>query len=130
MEVRKDMPEEVKNQIMPNGKKRVVTEKMPDKFIKKIQDGIKKKQQLTGQFLQLSVNIVKAQKAQRELIDRLTANGDSIKDTLSRASQKLRLQKRKEYNWRFDGRDSFVGVYNPSKPKKPVQAPVKPEEKK
>ena len=128
MEVRKGMPEEVKNQVMPNGKKRVITEKIPDKYIKKIQEGIKKRQKLNQDFFQLSVNIVKAQKAQRELVDRLKANDDSVSDTLKRAGQKTKLQKNKEYNWRFDGRDSFIGVYNPPKPKK--TALVKPEEKK
>jgi len=127
MDVRRNMPEEVKNQTMSNGKKRVVTEKIPDKFVEKIQGGIKKKQQLTNQFLQLSVNIVNAQKAQRELIDRLKSNDDSISDTLKRAGQKMKLAKRTEYNWRFDGRDSFIGVYNPPKPK---STPTKPKEKK
>lgn len=126
MEVRKTMPEEVKNQIMPNGKKRVVTEKLPDKLLKKFQDGIKKKQKLSQDFFQLSVDIVNAEKAQRELVDRLKANNDSLKDIVTRAGQKLRLQKRKEYNWRFDRRDSFIGVYNPPKPKQNIIKPSLP----
>ncbi len=130
MEVKKNMPEEVKNQIMPNGKKRVITEKLPDKLLKKYQDGIKKKQKLSQDFFRFSVNIISAQKAQRELVERMKATDDSIKDTVDRASQKLRLQKRTDYKWSFDQRDSFIGVYNPPKPKKPSPETVKSEEKK
>ena len=125
MEVSRNMPEEVKNQVMPDGKKRVVTEKIPEKFVKRIQDGVKKKQKLTRDFLQISVNIVNFQRAQQELIDRLKSNDDNITETIKRAGQKMKLGKRKEYNWRYDGRDSFIGVYNPPKPKKPE--PPKPK---
>ena len=125
MDVRREMPEEVKNQIMPNGKKRVVTEKISDKFVKKIHETIRKKQKLTNQFLQLSIKVVQAEKAQQELLETLRATSNDTITVLQRASQKMKLQKRKDYNWRFDGRDSFVGVYNPPKPKS-----VKPEEKK
>ena len=29
-----------------------------------------------------------------------------------------KLAKKKEYSFRFDGKENFVGVYNPPKPKK------------
>ena len=120
MEVRKDIPEEVKNQII-DGKPRVITEKIPEKLAKKITEKLQLKGKRMQQFLQLSVNIVNAQKKQQELVGLFKSVEDSVSDTLKRAFKKLGLAKKKEYSFRFDGRDSFIGVYNPPKPKPKTQ---------
>lgn len=116
MEVKKNVPEEVKNQMI-DGKPRVVTEKIPEKFAKKIQEKLQKKQKLLNQFLQLSINILNAQEDQRNIAKTLKETKESITGNINIAFKKLRLGKKKYYHWRYDGRDSFIGVYNPPKPK-------------
>jgi len=117
MEVRKDMPEEVKNR-MVNGKKRVVTERIPEKLVKKITEKLALKRKRLQIFVKLAFQIAQAQKKQQETLGLLTSVEDSISDILNRAYKKMRLANRKEYTWRFDGKENFIGVYNPPRPKK------------
>lgn len=114
MEVKKNVPEEVKNQKV-DGKPRVITEKIPEKQLTKIQDALKKKQKYLNQFLQLSLQIVNAQAEQRDLQKRLSDNDQSYKSRVEDAYKKMKLSKNKDYGFRFDGRDSFIGVHNPPK---------------
>lgn len=118
MEIRKEMPEEVKNQIV-DGKKRVITEKIPEKFAKKITEKLQLKGKRIQQFFQLSLTVAKAQQKQQETLQLFKSVEDSIADTLKRAFKKLGLTKKQKegYNFRFDGKDSFIGVYNPPRPK-------------
>jgi len=118
MEISKNMPEEVKNQKTPDGKPRVITEKIPEKLAKKITEKLQLKGKRIQQFLQLSVSIAKAQQKQQEFLGLFKSVEDSISDNLQRAFKKLGLKKKTDYQFRFDGRDSFIGVYNPPKPKK------------
>lgn len=112
MEIRKDIPEEVKNQTV-NGKKRVVTRELPEKIKVKVAEKIQLKQKRLKEFVRVSVEVVHAQAKQQELLKTLSSADDSIKEAIQRAFKKLRLGKEKEYEWRFDGRGSFIGVMNP-----------------
>ncbi len=123
MEIRKDMPEEVKNEMI-NGKQRVITEKVPEKYMKKLQENNKKKQELLNKMLKVSVKevdvrqkLANIRKEQEDIGQQIINNRNSVQQILSGAFKKLKLGKRKEYNWQFK-QNSFVGVYNPPKPKK------------
>lgn len=117
MEVRKNMPEEVKNQII-DGKKRVVTVSLPEKHKKIIEDKQTKKRTLAQQFYKISLNLVKGQKAVQDIVTQMENLDKSIGDRIQDGFKKLRLGKKKDRQWRFDGKGSFIGVYNPPKPKK------------
>lgn len=121
MEISKDIPEEVKNQTV-NGKKRVVTRELPEKLKKKVEEKLLLKRKRLNEFLQLSFNIAKAQGKQQEIIKLIDSADASIKEAIQRSFKKLRLDNEKDYNWRFDGRSSFIGVYNPPKPKEENQS--------
>ena len=122
MEIRKDMPEELKNQ-MVDGKKRVIVEKIPEKLARKIEESLRKKQTLLNKFLKISINVLNAQESQREIVKSLNSLKDSISYNINNAFKKMKLAKRKNYNWQFK-RDSFVGIYNPPKPIKLNPAPA------
>ncbi len=115
-EIRKDKPEDVMNQTV-NGKKRVVTKEFPEKLKKKMEEKMKLKQKRLKEFVGYSFNIAQAQAKQQEILKTLASVEESVKDTMKRAFKKLRLANEKDYNWRFDGRNSFIGVYNIPKPK-------------
>lgn len=116
--MRKEKPEEVKNQKTPDGRPRVITEKIPEKFVKKIKEKLALKNKRLQAFVQLSFTIAQAQKKQQESLDLLKSVGDSISDAINQAFKRMKLGKKKEYRFRYDGRDSFIGVMNPPKPKK------------
>ena len=109
--------EEVKNQMI-DGKKRVVTEKLPEKFAKKIAEKLVLKKKRLQAFVQVSLQIANANEKQQEILRDLKSAGASISSVIQDSFKRLKLNKRPEYNWRFDGKENFIGVYNPPKPKK------------
>jgi NCAIR mutase (PurE)-related protein len=117
MEISRNMPEEVKNQKV-DGKPRVITIPIPEKILKKIMDKVNLKRKRTQGFFQLSLSIVRAQKQQQQVVDEMASAEQSISNHLKSAHRKLRLNKKPEYQFRFDGKGSFIVVYNPPKPKK------------
>jgi len=119
-EVRKDgnIPEEVKNQIMPDSKKRVITEKLSQRYLDDLEKINREKQQLLNQMLSISVRIVDMQKQQQTIREKIQNNTQKQQNTLEHAFKKMKLGKKKEYRWQFR-QDSFVGVLNPTKKKAP-----------
>lgn len=118
MEVRKEMPEEIRNQKI-DGKLRIITEKIPDNLIKDIKEKLKKKSGLLQSFLQMALRIGNAQKEQSITLDKMKNQEQVINSAINHAHRKMKLGKKKEYQWRFDGKENFIGIYNPPKPKKP-----------
>ena len=119
MEIRKNMPEEAKNQKTPDGRPRVITEKIPDNLIKDITEKIKKKSGLLHGFVQMALQIANSQEAQRDTLNKMKNQEQVINSAINYAYRKMKLGKKKGYQFRFDGRENFIGVYNPSNPKKP-----------
>ena len=117
MDIRNEMPEEVKNQTV-NGKPRVITEKIPEKFIKKIAEKLALKNKRLHAFVQVSFQIAKGQETQQVILRDLKSVGDSLSDAIKDAYKKLKLAKKVEYKFRFDGKENFIGVMNPPKTKK------------
>ena len=116
-EIRKNMPEEVKNEMI-DGKKRVLTEKIPDKVYKKLEESNKKKQKALQMILQASIKEIEAINMKADAYEKLINARTSIENYIKEGAKKLKLSKKKEYYWRYDGRDSFIGIYNKPKPKK------------
>ena len=114
MEKRKDMPEEVKNQVI-GGKKRVVTKEMPEKFKKKFEEKSQLKRKRIQEYLQLSLQLGAFEDRLVELRKELNSVNQSLQTTLTDSAKKLRLNKDKERTWRFDGKGNFIGIYNPPK---------------
>jgi len=94
-----------------------VIEKIPEKLLKVINETIQKKRNLLNQFLQISFQVVNAQRQQTNIADKLSNTEQSIGQKIHYAFKKMKLGKRKEYGWKYNGKDSFIGHPIP-KPKK------------
>jgi len=110
--------EQPKKELAPDGRERVITENIPKEYVEIIDGKKKERQQLLNTFLQVSFQIAQAQKAQQELVNKLADVDQSFKGKLEWIMQKMKLHKMRDRNWRYDGRENFIGVYNPPKPKK------------
>lgn len=117
MQMRREIPEEVKNQMI-DGKKRVVTVEMPEKQKKAIEKKQEDKKKIAQKFYQIARNVAKAQRVLSELDKQMEDIDQSISDRIKEAYKKLRLNKQNDRQWRYDGRNSFIGVYNPPPKKK------------
>ena len=95
-----------------------VVEKIPEKIYKVMKELSGKKGQLLQQMLNVSVQRVKLEITQKELVDKLESNAESYRAKLQDAFNKLRLKKRKNYRWGYNGKDAFIGTLIPEKPKK------------
>ena len=121
MEVRKEMPEEVRKQLEDKKRKlalNVVTEKIPEKFINDVNKEKATQSKLTKEFLQLSVNLCNAQRDQQALLERIKNSQNRTRTVLQNAFKKMKLGKKKNYRWQFDNIDSFRGQVIPPKPEK------------
>jgi len=118
MEIRKNIPEEVKNQKTPDGKPRVITEKIPEDLVKDIKEKVGKKNTLLQGFLRISLQIAGANAQQAQLLEKIKNQEDVIGSAINHAFRKMKLKKKAEYQFRFKGKENFIGVFNPSKPKK------------
>ena len=116
MEIRKEMPKEVK-ELTVDGKPRVITEKIPDNLVKDIMEKIKKKSGLLQHFVQMALRIANAQVEQNKTLEKMKNQEQVIGSAINHAYRKMKLGKKKGYSFRFDGRENFIGVYNPPKPK-------------
>jgi len=118
MDIKKNIPEEIKNQTV-NGKPRVITEKIPENLVKDIKEKIGKKNNLLQAFLRISLQIAGANAQQGQILEKMKNSEEVISSAINNAFRKMKLKKKAEYRFRFDGRENFIGVYNPPKPKKP-----------
>ena len=118
MEIRKNIPEEVKNQKTPDGKPRVITEKIPEDLVKDIKEKVGKKNTLLQGFLRISLQIAGANAQQAQILEKMKNQEQVISSAINHAFRKMKLKGKKEYQFRFDGKENFIGVFNPSKPKK------------
>lgn len=117
MDIRKEMPEEVKNQKTPDGKPRVITEKIPENLVKDIKEKVGKKNGLLQNFLRVSLQIAGANAQQVQLLEKMKNQEQVISSAINHAFSKMKLKKKTEYQFRFSGKDEFIGVFNPIKKK-------------
>jgi len=106
----------------PNNEKQkpnTVKEQIPEKQLRDVKKRLDKKQQLLQEFLQLSITATKIRQKIDDIYERINDNGQKIRTSIQHAYKKMKLGKKKNYQWRFDGRDSFIGIEMPlEKPKK------------
>jgi predicted nucleotide-binding protein (sugar kinase/HSP70/actin superfamily) len=92
-----------------------VVEKIPDKILEKIKKLREDKAKYLNEMLKISVQSTQLRNRQDELVKLLGSNQDSTVDSINRAFKKLRLEQKKEYRWRYNGVDSFIGFKAPEK---------------
>ncbi len=92
--------------------------KLPEKIAKLIEELKAKKGQLINQFLNLSFQVGELKDRQDETRKKVKDNNEQIGQKIKYAFDKLRLKKRKNYRWSYNGGDSFIGTLIPEKPKK------------
>ena len=107
-------------QKLNNGAKtpKPVEVKLPEKILAVINKKQKEKGQYLQQMLSVSFQVVELQKEQVALTDKIKNNNQTTRERVEQAFKKLKLKKRKNYRWSYNGRDTFVGRLIPEQPKK------------
>jgi len=105
-------------------KPKPVIEKIPEDTIKLIKDLGAKKNNLLNNFLHVSAQVVNLQSNQKILLEEIEKADRRIKQEIDFAGTKLKLNKRTEYRWQYDGQGNFVGTLKP-KPKVQPEPPKK-----
>jgi hypothetical protein len=96
-----------------------VIESIPEKLLKPIQEARNKNAQLSQRFFQASAQLEEAKRRTSDAYDKMMNNSQGINQRIKRAFDKMKLGKKKSYSWRFNGRDSFIGVPRPQPKPKP-----------
>lgn len=95
-----------------------VVEKIPEGILKIITDLKAKKSQLINQFLNISFQLTEIQDRQKDTKDKVKSTNQQISQKVKYAFDKLKLKKRKNYDWSYKGGDSFIGTLIPEPKKK------------
>lgn len=104
------------NKLNENETKKVITEKIPEKFLADMTKNAGDKQKLSYQLLQMTINILNAQEEQKNILVKMKASDEGYKKQVQYAFDKMRLAKNKDYQWRYDGKDSFIGTLVEKRP--------------
>ncbi len=95
-----------------------IVEKIPDKLLNPITEAQKVKGKLTQEFFQVSIQLASLQKKSQETLEKMQSNGESIGNKIKRAFDKLKLGKKKDMRWSYNGKDAFIGIPRPTPKKK------------
>lgn len=106
--IKKEQPEKIKP----------VVETIPEGILKIIIDLKAKKGQLVNQFLNVSFQLAELQDKQKDVKDKVKSTNQQIGQKIKYAYDKLKLKKRKNYRWSYNGGDSFTGTLIPEPKKK------------
>ena len=107
--------------------KKTIEEKIPKDIAEDVAKLFKQKNEMYQNFLQTSVHVVKAQTQQKELLDKIDSMDLQLRNKIDLAYKKMKLNQRKNVQWRFNGVDGFIGMERP--PQRPVTPAPKKEEK-
>jgi len=105
----------VNPELIPEPPKPII-EQIPEDIMKHIRELGEKKNNLLNQFLNISAQVVDLQTQQKTILDQVKSNSESVGAKIKYAYDKLRLGKKLDYNWKYDGRGNFIGQLKP-KPK-------------
>jgi len=105
-----------------------IVEALPQDIVDEINKKMEEKGQILHQFLHSSMRLVALRKEQEEMIAKIETLDKGVNSKVEHAYKKMKLNKRKNINWRYDGKGHFVGREMPQKPQPPV-APVAPVKK-
>ena len=97
-------------------KVQTIKEKIPVKCLEKIQKGKANQRKASQQVFEAGRVVGAWMTRLQEVNKQLSSAEASIKANLQDAHKKMKLDKKVEYQFQFDGNDSFVGVLKP-KPK-------------
>jgi len=102
--------EEVKKVEEEKKEVKKIVEKIPEDYLKAINEVKGKKSQLMNGFFQASIQSEKLKKILQQLLEKMDNNKKNLGNKIEYAFQKMRLKKRKGYTFQYDGKDSFVGT--------------------
>ena len=89
---------------------KTITEKIPKNLLQAIDEAKNKVSNLSNQLNQMNIGILRAQKQQKLFYDKLENASINFTNKIEFVSQKMKLAKKRQYkNWRYDGKDGFVG---------------------
>lgn len=86
-----------------------VLERIPDKILEKINKLRQDKQKYLQTMLNVSIQLTQLRDQQSIILKGMNSNMAAMQDILKDAHKKLRLAKKTDYQWRFDGKESFIG---------------------
>jgi len=96
------------------------TERIPEDILVKINELQKRNSDLRREFYQVSMTLGRVYAYHQELIKKMDDCNAQTKQKIQYAGDKLKLTHKLDYEWQFDGIDSFVGTKKPT-PKQPEQ---------
>ena len=95
-----------------------IIEKIPEKLLNPILDATNEASKLRNRFFGLSLRLAQFQKDTQVTLEKLENTERGIQEKIRHSFDKMKLGKnRKDVQWRFDGKDSFIGTVRPE-PKK------------
>lgn len=103
---------------MEEKKIETINEAIPKKLLNPILDAEKNSRKLNRELHNLTIQILALRNRQEKTFKSLQTAGTSIRSKIERAFKKMKLGKKKQYNWRFDGKESFIGINRPEPTKK------------
>ena len=113
----------------PVQKPKTEERKIPEDLLKQIKDKSDKRNDIFNEFMQVSLQRANAVKKEAELLEKMKNNGQSLQNRIENAFKKMKLKDEKNYNWRFDGNNAFIGIPRPKRPEAPKPVKPKVEEK-
>jgi hypothetical protein len=102
----------------PENKQEELVEKIPDDILKKMEELKGKRKALLNRYLNVAFEANVYREAQDKIFERIKNNGEIYQQKVKYAADKLKLKKKKNYNWSFNGKDAFIGKPIPEAPKK------------
>ena len=90
-------------------------EVIAETYLKAINEAKEKKNTLLQEFVNTSLQRASLVKREQEILEKLNNNVKSIQNSIEYAYKKMKLNKKTEYSWMFDGKDKFIGTLKPKK---------------
>lgn len=84
--------------------------KMPEKIYKKLIETRKESSTRNQRFFMLSRKLVQIQRETNKVEELMTSSAKNIDEIMKQTVRKLKIDKQKNYNWMYDGKDGFVGT--------------------
>lgn len=94
--------------------------KIPDDVLKVMTELREQKNKLLQGYLDISYQAEQINRKKGEVYDKLNKNNEMYGQKIQFAFNKLKLKKKKQYRWGFNGKDAFIGQLVPEPPKKKI----------
>ena len=87
-----------------------ISEKMPEDIVKVMAEIKVAKMDLAQDFLRSAYKLESVKKRVADVYSRIEEKEKQVSQKIKYAFDKLKLKKKTEYSWRFDGKDTFIGT--------------------